>query len=237
MKANEKYKWILFDADDTLFDYGAAEHCALKMTLEGFNINVSPEILQRYNQINGDLFRKLEKDLISSTELRTTRFEMLLSEFGLALDAKLLSRQYLGNLSKSARLFPNAIETVHDLAQHFKLAIVTNGLAEVQRARFNTSRIKGYFEDFIISEEIGATKPSNEFFKIAFEKIGNPQKCEVSIVGDSLTSDMKGGIDFGIDTCWYNPRKLPKPHDLEINYEIHEIAELLDIFIDRRTSQ
>ena len=126
-------------------------------------------------------------------------------------------------------LLPGAAETIHKLHPDHKMLIVTNGIADVQRPRFDNSEIKRYFENIIISDEIGAAKPAAEFFDIAFKAMGEPDKKDVMIIGDSLTSDMAGGIKYGIDTCWYNPNKTQNTTSMNITYEIFELYELFKI--------
>ena len=224
-----KYKWLLFDADDTLFDYNKAEFAALRKTFEENGLNCSDSCHMYYREINFKLFKKLEKGLISSAELRTKRFEILFREFGFQLHVEEFSKMYLYNLADNSMLIVGALEIIKKLAPSYKMLLVTNGIADVQRPRLKKSEIIKYFEDIIISEEAGAAKPATEFFDIAFYKMGNPPKKEVIIIGDSLTSDMAGGINYGIDTCWYNRNKIKNEFALNITYEIFELNSLLKI--------
>jgi 2-haloacid dehalogenase len=132
-------------------------------------------------------------------------------------------------LGLCADLMPGALDVLKALHQTCKFAIVTNGLTAVQRSRFQLSLIKDYIAELIISEEIGAAKPHRDFFLAASARTGNPPTSDVLIIGDSLSSDIKGGADFGIDTCWFNPSGAPRPADLQITYEIRDLAELLEI--------
>ena len=109
------------------------------------------------------------------------------------------------------------------------MIIITNGLKEVQRPRFERSSIHDLFESLIVSGEVGAAKPGPEIFDAAFDAIGNPPKSETLIIGDSLTSDMAGGISYGIDTCWYNPRAKERPAELEPTYEIRDLTDLVEL--------
>ena len=222
-----KYRWILFDADGTLFDYDSAESFAFKTTLESHDYDATPDSLKMYRRINSRLFRELEMGQIKAKELRTKRFKLLFSQLNFKIDVNEFSHQYLGNLSKASRLLPGALETVTALYSKCKLLIITNGIGEVQRSRFNASELKPYFEDIIISDEVGAAKPSKEIFDIVFEKMNMPAKKETLIVGDSLTSDMSGGVNFGIDTCWYNPLGMNNDQDLLVTYEIQNLEQVI----------
>ncbi len=224
-----KYKWLLFDADDTLFDYDNAELFALKSTLEYFGIEYSSDCHLKYKQINKRMFTDLEQGLITSIELRTKRFKLLFSEFDINLEVETFSQTYLSNLSKNSMLIPGALDTIRSLHPEFRMFIVTNGIGDVQRPRFENSDIKKYFIDILISENIGVAKPAKEFFDVIYRMIGEPNKSDIMIIGDSLTSDMAGGINFGIDTCWYNPHQVKNVNNLNISYEISKLQELLKI--------
>ena len=140
-----------------------------------------------------------------------------------------MSMMYVEQLGLCTDLIEGAYEVLQSLYGKCKLAIVTNGLRSVQRSRLAHSQIRDFVTDIIISEEIGAAKPGREFFDIVFDRLGNPPKGDVLIIGDSLTSDIKGGADYGIDTCWYNPTAELRPGSLLITYEIHHLRELLDV--------
>jgi putative hydrolase of the HAD superfamily len=224
-----KYRWLLFDADGTLFDYDNAEYSALKQTSKFFGIKFSSAYHLKYRQINNSLFKKLEKGLVTPAELRTQRFKRLFAEFDIDLEIDSFSRMYLNHLSKNSMLIPGALDTIQALHPAFKMLVVTNGLAEVQRPRFEKSSLSPYFVDILISEDIGAAKPANEFFEAAFKKMGAPDKDKVIIIGDSLTSDMAGGLHFGIDTCWFNPWQTKNDVNLDITYEIKKLPKLIDI--------
>jgi 2-haloacid dehalogenase len=224
-----KYKWLLFDADDTLFDYNKAEFIALRKTFEENGLHCSDTCHERYREINFGLFKELERGEISSSELRTKRFELLFREFNIPLHFRDVSKRYLSNLADNSMLIPGAEEIVRELSLSCKMLIVTNGIADVQRPRLEKSVILKYFDDIIISDEIGAAKPASKFFDIAFKQMGYPDKKEVMIIGDSLTSDMSGGINYGIDTCWYNPNRMINENGLNITLEVNELETLKSI--------
>ena len=224
-----KYKWLLFDADSTLFDYDKAEETALKKAFEGNGLKCSEAYHKRYNRINKDLFDYLEKGLMTSKELRIKRFKLLFSEFDINLEAVSFSTTYLDNLSQCSLLLPDALEVIRELAENHKLLIVTNGIGDVQRPRINNSDISDYIDGFVISEELGIAKPAKEYFDVAFEMMGKPDKNDVLIIGDSLSSDMTGGVNYGIDTCWFNPDKRPNDKIQGITYEIDNLKQVIKI--------
>ena len=224
-----KYKWLLFDADGTLFDFDKAELFSLKNTLEYFGIKYFSAFHDRYKKINNELFSNLEQGLITATELKTKRFKVLFSEFDINLEIETFSKTYLRNLSKGSMLIPGTLDTIRALHPEFKMFIVTNGIGDVQRPRFDNSDISKYFIDILISDEIGIAKPAREFFNVMFRMIGKPNKSDIIIIGDSLTSDMTGGINFGIDTCWFNPHQIKNKNNINISYEISKLHELIKI--------
>ena len=224
-----KYKWILFDADGTLFDYDSAEAFALETTLETFGQKATPTFFKMYASINSSLFRELERGQITLKELKTKRFKLLLNQFGFDIKEDDFSRQYIVNLSGASQLLPGAIETVKALHSRCRMLLITNGISKVQRSRLNASELKVYMDDAVISEEVSVAKPSKKIFDIAFKKMNMPAKKKVLIVGDSLGSDMAGGVNYGIDTCWYNPLGIQNDREFEVTYEIQDLREVVKI--------
>ena len=225
------YPWLWFDADNTLFDYERAEGSALRNTFGSLRLRFEEDYLDIYQRINRGLWQALEKQEISSADLRVRRFELLLEAVQLTGSADQMSATYIEQLALRAELMDGAYEVLEALHTQCKFAIVTNGLQAVQRGRLEHSMIKDFISVLIISEEVGAAKPQPALFDTAFALTSHPAKSDVLIIGDSLTSDIRGGVDYGIDTCWYNPKAEVRPADLPITYEIrhlHELLELLD---------
>lgn len=220
-----KYAWLLFDADDTLFDFPRAEANALRWTLEQCSLPFRPEFFAIYSRCNLQVWKEFERGEVTSLELRVKRFRLFFDETGMTGDPEAVSPLYLRNLALGADLLPGAEEVIRALRGRFHLALVTNGLKEVQRPRLERSVLRDSFERVFISEEIGAAKPSRDYFEAVFRGIGNPPKESVLLIGDSLTSDMRGGLDYGIDTCWYNPSG--KTTDLPVTYQIARLPELV----------
>jgi len=233
---NNAYSWLLFDADGTLFDFDRAEAQALELTLNQAGDQLSLAELDLYRQvfkrINGDLWRLFEDGGISQDALKVTRFAKLVDETGLSGDPQAMSAMYLANLALNSDLLPGAEELLKALDGNYQMAMITNGLKSVQRPRFGRAAITAHFAAIIISEEVGVAKPDPRIFDAAFEAMGQPRREEVLIIGDSLTSDIAGGINYGIDTCWYNPNQRAKPGDMAIRYEVQtlfQLAELLSV--------
>ena len=132
-------------------------------------------------------------------------------------------------LSEGSFLYEESLELVKDLAKNYRLTIITNGLCAVQDNRIKKSVIAEYFEDIVVSEEIGVSKPNPEIFQHALNNINYPHKNKVLMVGDSLRSDIQGGINFGIDTCWFNPGLNLNETGIEPTYTISDLTELKEI--------
>lgn len=222
----KKYTWILFDADGTLFDYNRAEQFALEKSFATHAISYAPQYLQEYARVNKGIWQEFEQGQITAEALRAERFRRLFSVIGVSCDPAAFSATYLEKLSQADFLIDGAFELVDDLSHVYKLAVVTNGLTDVQRSRFGKSPITQYFSVIVISEEIGAVKPDSAYFDHVFDLMGHPERKSVLIIGDSLSSDIQGGINYGIDTCWYNPFNLPYILAVPPTHTITELSDL-----------
>ena len=223
------YPWLWFDADGTLFDYNLAEVTALRKTFELLSLAFRAGYLDTYREINHGLWQALERQEIAQDVLRVRRFELLLESLGLEGSPDEMSTAYVEQLGLCTDLMDGAYEVLQTFHKKSRIAIVTNGLQAVQRSRLQLSKIWDFISEIIISEEVGAAKPHAAFFYVASDRTGNAPKSDVLIIGDSLTSDIQGGVDYGIDTCWYNPTSEPRPDNLPITYEIKHLRHLLEI--------
>ena len=225
-----KYNLVLFDADGTLFDFNTAEKQAFEKTFKQFGINENLERLHKeYEIINMAIWRDFEQKKITSEKLRIERFRRFFTQENLLLDPLVFSPIYLKRLSEGTHLLPGAKEIVSFLFGKCELALATNGLADVQNPRFADSDLAKFFQHIFISEEIGHPKPNPEFFEHIFRKLAHKESS--IIIGDNLTSDIKGGNDFGIDTCWFNPNKRTNKSGVVPTYEISNLKELRSLLI------
>ena len=199
-----RYSWLLFDADGTLFDFEKAERNALHLVLEDLGHPASDAVLQIYHQINDRLWRALEVGTIRQAEINPRRFHLWLNELGLTANSSDAASRYIRHLSEQTALLDGAQAVVEQLAASYKLMIVTNGLKDVQRPRLERSSLRPYLHDFVISEELGVSKPHRYFFDATFQRMGEPAKETVLMIGDSLAADIEGGLAYGLDTCWCN---------------------------------
>jgi 2-haloacid dehalogenase len=223
------YLWLFFDADGTLFDYDRAEARAFRKAFDLLQLRFEDSYLDIYQRINRELWQALERHEVTPADLRVQRFERLLDALQLTGSADALSVAYVEQLGLCTDLIEGAYEVLQTLSAVSRIAIVTNGLEAVQRSRLVHSTIQPFITQLIISEEVGAAKPHPAFFDAAFARTGNPGRSDVLIIGDSLTSDIQGGVDYGIDTCWYNPALEAGSTDLPITYQIRHLRDLLEI--------
>jgi len=225
-----KYKLVLFDADGTLYDFDTAEREAFDKTFRQFGIDKNlGQLHKKYEIINKAIWRDFELKKISSKNLRIERFRRFFTIEKLQLDPLTFSPKYLKNLSEGTLLLSGAVDICSFLYGKCELALATNGLADVQNPRFADSYLSKYFKHIFISEEIGYPKPDSEFFEHIFRKLSHKESA--IIIGDSLTSDIKGGNDFGIDTCWFNPNKRINKSGIIPTFEISDLSELKEIII------
>ena len=226
----KKYEVILFDADGTLFDFERAEEYALEKTMLAFGMEYQHDLhLRMYREINKAIWAEFERGLITAEALKPERFRRFFNLFQVEVELNALSMHYLDCLAEGAYLFNGAEELLANLQRTYKLGLITNGLARVQHSRFARAGIVEYFDAIIISEEVGATKPHPAIFVYAFSQLGHQDKKSALIVGDSLTADIQGGSNFGIDTCWYNPLKDANTTNTVPTYEVSALGELLQI--------
>lgn len=226
------YELILFDADDTLFDYKKSEAYALSQAFANAGITVANEVVDHYRTINQQLWNEYEQGNVSLDRLRSERFRRLFAAHGLAIDLPIekFGQTYARHLGEGAFLIEGAEEICAILRENgIRLAVITNGIKDVQLARIRRTGMDKHFEQVIVSEDAGAQKPSGRIFDYAFKKLTIREKSNVLIVGDSLTSDIAGGIRYGIDTCWFNPTGLPNMTGLQPTYEIARLDELITI--------
>lgn len=224
-----KYEVILFDVDDTLFDFGMSEKNALHKAFVKFGFPEGmTDYRPDYNEISKVLWRDLEQGLITLPDLAVERFRRLFMRHDINIDADTFSYVYLDYLGKETHLVQGALELCNMLGD-YRLAIITNGFTAVQTARIENSPLCHTFEHMIMSEKVGSQKPEKHIFDYAFSKLEITDKAKVLIVGDSLTSDIQGGVNYGIDTCWFNPHHKANDSDIKPTYEIQQLTDLLRI--------
>ncbi len=226
------YRWILFDADGTLFDYDRAEVAALAALWTDADLGRShAELRTAYRRINGALWKRFENGDISSHSIKEERFRRLVEELRLDADPAELSHLYLGWLGRQIQLLPGAERLLESLAPTYRLALITNGLASVQRSRLERSPIGRHFEVVVISEEVGFAKPDPRIFEHAFTLMGGPAKPDVLMVGDNLLADIDGAGRYGLETCWVNLDGRATNGKIATTHEAHRLSDLEEILV------
>ena len=209
-----QYTTLLFDADETLFDFRRSESLALHAVFQKHGLPVSGEFIETYHRINNALWDRFNRGEIEKSEITGTRFVRLFAQFGVPLDGVDFNRRYLDTLASFGCLLPGALELCRDLHDAgYTLYIITNGVGDVQKRRFRESGLTPYVADIFISEEIGASKPSPVFFDHVLSRIAETDARRVLVIGDSLNADIAGGRAAGLDTCWYDFNRTNAPND------------------------
>jgi 2-haloacid dehalogenase len=225
-----KYDIILFDADNTILDFDKAEFEALRRAFGKHGIEVTNKLVQIYRKNNIALWQQLEKGLVTKDYVLNNRFINTAKELSLDCDILAISRLYEEYLHEGHYVIAGATNVMQGLIDMgARLYLVTNGVLTIQNSRLKGSGIGKYFVARFISEEVGCPKPQVEFFYHCFERIENFDKCKTLIVGDSLTSDIQGGINAGIDSCWYNPKHEQNTRGIIPTYEIDDLEKLFEI--------
>jgi 2-haloacid dehalogenase len=224
-----RYELLLFDADDTLFDFAKCEENALELTFIHHGHVYNKENHDLYKKVNQALWKEYEQKLVDKETLKTERFRRLFKELKNEVDYEEVSRTYLDFLSQQACLIDGAEELLDSIHGKYKIAIITNGIKEVQLRRIQNSTIKQYIDGIIISEEVGYPKPYTEIFDYSFEVMKHTNKESAIIIGDNIGSDILGGNRFGIDSCLYNPNNVVNVSEVKPTYEIKELSQLLEI--------
>ena len=219
-------EFLLLDLDDTILDFAQAERVALEKTLTAFGVEPTAERIRRYSQINKDCWKRMERGELTRDELRTVRFREFFGELGISADVEAVAKAYVENLSEGHWFLPGAEEAVKRLAKKYRLFLASNGMASVQKGRMTSAGLYPYFEQSFVSEEMGASKPSRAYFDAAFARIEGFDPDKAMMVGDSLTSDIRGGINAGIRTCWINPGSKSRRADTVPDHEITALSQL-----------
>jgi len=220
------FEYLFLDLDDTILDFHKAERIAISKTIRDFGVEPTEEILARYHVINKWHWEQLELGKLTRAEVLENRFGMLFDQLGVAADKTACARAYEHNLSIGHYFLPGAEEAVDALSKKYRLFLASNGTASVQKGRMTSANLYRFFEKVFVSQEIGHNKPSKAYFDAAFAQIPGFDPGKTIIVGDSLTSDIRGGINAGIKTCWVNPTHAPGREDIRPDYEIEYLHQL-----------
>ncbi len=224
-------KVILWDVDGTLLDFHAAESAAVKSLFREFGLGeCTDEMVARYSAINDVFWQRLERNEISKPEVLVGRFAFFFNELG--IDESLayeFNERYQLRLGDTIVFRDESYDIIKELRGKVKQYVVSNGTIVAQNKKLKLSGLGELMDGVFLSEQIGIEKPNIGFFDAIFQEIGPYDPNEVMIVGDSLTSDIKGGVNAGIVTCWYNPHHHPLPDDLRIDHVIDDLHQIYDL--------
>ena len=220
-----RYTTLLFDLDHTLFDFDTSEAEAFTAALAGAGIEGTDGYHERFVAINRALWRRVEAGELTPNDVRVVRFEDLFNEVRVEADALRVADDYLIGLGRYGDLYPGARDLLDELSDIASLALVSNGIGQVVRDKVERLDLDRYFDAIVISGEIGIAKPHRGFFDVAFGRLGHPDKATTLMIGDSLASDIQGGVDYGIDTCWHAPDTQAEPTPAP-TYRVGSLAEI-----------
>lgn len=220
-----KYEWILFDADETLFSFNS--YLGLKPLLSRYGVEFSEEDYAAFQAVNKPLWVEYQEKKINAKELQTRRFAHLSALTG--QDPLVLNQELMAQMALVSTPLEGVMDMLSALVGKVKMGIITNGFHALQQKRLENTKTTDFFEMVVVSEIVGAAKPAPEIFEYAFERIEDLNKSSVLMVGDTLTSDILGGNQVGIDTCWFNPQQQPNDTTIQPTYEIQHIRQLVEI--------
>lgn len=223
-----KYSVLFIDADDTLLDFHKCEYVAINDTFNKYNLLFDKDVFDVYKKHNHALWSAFERGEITKPEILQRRFRETFDELGYMNVPSSFEEDYQLALGNGGYIIEGVDEVLHKLSEHCDIYILTNGVSTTQHSRMEKSGLMPYIKGIFISEELGSQKPQKEYFEAVLNSLGIEDKSSILMVGDSLGSDIQGGINAGIDTCWYNPQN--KVSDLPM-YEIHSMNELLDLVL------
>ena len=219
-------EFLFLDLDDTILDFHKAERLALSKTIRQFGVEPTEAVLARYHVINKWHWEQLEQGKLTRDEVLQNRFGVLFAELGVDADKAVCAKAYEKNLSIGHYFLPGAEETVDRLSKKYRLFLASNGTASVQKGRMTSANLYRFFEKVFVSQEIGHNKPAKAYFDACFSQIPGFDPQKAIIVGDSLSSDILGGKNAGILTCWVNPAHAPARVDIQPDYEIEALPQL-----------
>lgn len=226
-----RYRFALFDADNTLLDFTLAESLAIRACLAARGLSADDAAVSLYSSINDSHWKRLERGETTRGKLRIDRFADFFAAVGYEGNPVLMARDYENTLAGQSHLLDGAEALIRDLYGKCGLYIVTNGITAVQKRRFGGCAVAPFFDASFISEEMGCAKPEKRFFELVAAAIPDFDPAAAIVIGDSLSSDIQGGINAGLDTCWYNPHGKTAPADMSITYTVSRLADIRGVIL------
>ena len=225
-----RYPYLLFDADNTLFDFDEANVSSFRAVCAYAGLAFTPELFACFDRHNNAAWARFDRGELTKDETVLERFRAFFAAEGIrGLEPAACNRIHLASLSNATYLMPHAAEVIAKLRETHHIHLITNAVEAVQRGRLGRSALAPLIEEAFISEAAGAAKPSVEYFDYVFAHIDGITRENCLVIGDSLTSDIQGANNYGLACCWFNPKKAPKPESLRVDYEIRDLRELYGI--------
>ena len=222
-------EFLFLDLDDTILDFHKAERLAISRTFRSFGLEPTDQVLERYHVINRLHWERLERGELTRDQVLTGRFQMLFEELGIPAQPQAIAKGYEHNLGLGHYFLPGAKEALDTLRGKYRLFLASNGTASVQHSRLTSAGLYPYFEEVFVSQALGANKPSRAFFDACAARIPGYDPRKALMVGDSLTSDILGGINAGMKTCWVCPRGAQGRPDIVPDYRIEALSQLPEL--------
>lgn len=224
----KKYTTLFLDMDNTILDFSASERHAIKQLFENYGLPCGDDAVKTYSRINDSYWKKFERGELKKSEIVTARFRDTLKLFGEERDFARMNDDYFHLLSKCYFKTEGADEVLGYLkSSGYLLYATTNGVSRTQHNRISGAGIKDYFDGIFVSEDAGFQKPDRRYFDYAVQNCAESDTSKILVIGDSMTSDIRGGINAGLDTCWYNAHGEEKL--FEPTYEITDIHDLVNM--------
>ncbi len=232
----EKYTTVLFDADNTLLDFDKDEDCALRKTMEIYGVPVTEKNIEAYVKINQGMWKAIEKGELTKPELKKTRFKNFFSAINFHCDDDPfeVNEKYLSLLGEGGNTLDGAVDLCRELKEKgYDLYIVTNGVANTQKNRLTKSGLLPFFTEVFVSETVGHQKPKKEYFDYVLTHIKETDKEKIILVGDSLTSDIKGAMNAGLKSVWLNLKGQELPVEYKPDYVIEDVREVRKVLNEK----
>lgn len=220
-----RYNWVLFDADETLFSFNS--YLGLTSMLKRYGIDFSREDYDAFQAVNKLLWVAYQNNEITAQDIQMRRFAKLSEQTG--VDQIRLNQELMAEMAKVSKPLEGVMEMLEELYPKVKMGIITNGFTELQQQRLQNTQTEKFFNIVVVSEQIGVAKPDRKVFDYAFSQMDDLDKTKILMVGDTLASDILGGYNSGIDTCWFNHANLENDTKIQPTYEIKDIRELVRI--------
>lgn len=222
-------KILLIDLDNTLIDFNECARHSIIDIFTKFNLPYSDNVFSTFITENVKIWKRFENGEITKAELRENRWNIILGKLGIDFDGHIVEDLFEKGVAKGAYAVDGAYELLDYLYPKYDLYIVSNGFRFVQESRLKIGNFEKYFKEIFVSEDIGIPKPATEFFDYCFEKLKNPDKASVILIGDSLTADIKGGYNYGLETIWFNKNNNDIPEDITPTYIVTKLSDIKKI--------